>query len=427
MEASTYQAYIRILSSELRPATGCTEPIAVAYAAARARAVLGAPPERIQAYCSGNIIKNVYGVTVPNSGGLHGVEIAAALGAVAGDAGRELDVLAQVSEPDRKKALTLVEQGRCRCLLAEDVPPLYIRLCVQAGSDCAEVELEGGHTSIRRIARNGQTLQQAGQARTAGQDDKALLNLTDILAFANALRPAELSELLEQQICCNTRIANEGLLHPYGACIGQTLMHEYDASDIRVRAAAMAAAGSDARMGGCPLPVIINSGSGNQGITVSLPVIAYAAELGSTRDDLYRALALSNLIALLQKRYIGNLSAFCGAVCAATGAACGIAYLHGANREVIGKVINNTLCNVGGIVCDGAKPSCAAKIAAAVNAGLLGWTLAAHSGYAFGSGQGIASDDAEQTIANVGRVGRDGMRRTDQEILRIMLEQVKTS
>lgn len=423
METATYQAYLRILSRELRPATGCTEPIAIAYAAAKARDVLGTVPDQIEAHCSGNIIKNVYGVTVPNSGGLHGVEIAAALGAIAGCAERELEVLAQVGQEQREQAQRLVEQGRCRCLLAKDVPPLYICLRVQAGSDCAEVELEGGHTRIQRITRNGQLLQQAKKPVDTQKDDKDLLNLTDILAFAKALDPKDLRETLDRQILYNTRIANEGLLHPYGACIGRTLMEEYDAKDIRIRAAALAAAGSDARMGGCPLPVVINSGSGNQGMTASLPVIAYADELGCTKDTLYRALTVSNLVALLQKRYIGSLSAFCGAVCAATGAACGIAYLYGADRGVIGKVINNTLCNVGGIVCDGAKPSCAAKIAAAVNAGLLGWTMASRNGYAFGTGQGIANDDAEQTIANIGRVGRDGMRRTDQEILQIMLGQ----
>ena len=425
METKTYQAYLRILSNELRPATGCTEPIAIAFAAAKARAVLGATPEQVHIYCSGNIIKNVHSVTVPNSGGNCGVEIAAALGCIAGDADRELEVLAKVSDQDREKALLFVRQGRCHCLLAENVPPLYIRVLVQAGIDSAEVELEGGHTNIRRIVRNGQVLQQAEQSYTAQQDDKALLNLSKIIEFADDLRPADVSELFDRQIRFNTQIANEGLLHTYGAGIGQTLMREYDANDVRVRAAAMAAAGSDARMGGCPLPVVINSGSGNQGMTVSLPVIAYAAELGSSQDALYRALAVSNLIALLQKRYIGNLSAFCGVVSAATGAACGVAYLHGADLKMIEKVINNTLCNVGGIVCDGAKPSCAAKIAAAVSAGLLGWTMASRNGYAFGSGQGVASDDAEQTIANMGRVGRDGMRQTDREILQIILNQNK--
>lgn len=423
MDTTIYQAYLSILAHELRPATGCTEPIAIAYASAKAKQVLGVEPEQIRVYCSGNIIKNVYGVTVPNSGGRKGVEIAAALGALAGDADRELEVLAQATAADAGRAQEMVSEGRCRCLHAQDAPLLYIKAVLQAGADCAEVELEGGHTAIRSIRKNGKVLLDRPSVTDTEKDNKALLTLDGIVEFANTLVPKDVSEVLERQILCNTAIAQEGLQHPYGACIGRTLMQEYDASDIRVRAAAMAAAGSDARMSGCPMPVVINSGSGNQGMTASLPVIVYAKELGCTRDTLYRALALSNLIAMLQKRYIGSLSAFCGVVCAAVGAACGIAWLHGADRHVIGMVINNTLCNVGGIVCDGAKPSCAAKIAAAVNAGLLGWTVAARNGYSFGTGQGIANDDAEQTIANIGRVGRDGMRQTDLEILQIMLEQ----
>lgn len=423
METAIYQAYVRILTRELRPATGCTEPIAIAYAAAMARNTLGAVPDEIQAHCSGNIIKNVYGVTVPNSGGGRGVEIAAALGAVAGNADRELEVLARVSPEDLDRARGMVRRGKCSCLLAENAPPLYIRIEARAGADRCEVELEGGHTQIRRITRNGTVLQEHPASQDPLQADKALLSLAGIYEFANVLRAEDVCAVLDRQIACNTQIASEGLAHPYGACVGRTLMQEYDAKDIHIRATAMAAAGSDARMSGCPMPVVINSGSGNQGMAVSLPVIAYADELNATREQTYRALALANLIALLQKRYIGNLSAFCGAVCAAVGAVCGIAFLHGADEAILGKVINNTLCNVGGIVCDGAKPSCAAKIAAAVNAGLLGWAIAQRSGYAFGAGQGIASDDAEQTIANVGRMGRDGMRQTDTEILHIMLEQ----
>ena len=426
MDKKVYDAYVAILKTELVPALGCTEPIAIAFAAAKVRDVLGSFPETIRVEASGNIVKNVQGVTVPNSGGLKGIDVAATLGAVGGDAEIGLEVLSKITEEQIKKTKQLVDSGFCTCSLVDGKDNLYIRVTAKSGEDTAVVVVSEKHTNIVYVEKNGKVLidvKSTGVKTDAGNEaNKSLLSVRDIIRFADEVNIDDVRAVIERQIEYNTAISKEGLAREYGARIGRTLEKLYDKNDVRVRARAAAAAGSDARMSGCPLPVVINSGSGNQGMTVSLPVIEYAKEWNVPHDKLIRALVLANLIALLQKRYIGSLSAFCGAVCAATGAGCGITYLHGGDEDAVARTITNTLADVGGIVCDGAKPSCAAKIASAVDAAILGFELGSHEGVAFKSGEGLVKESAEDTIRSFGRMGRDGMRSTDTEILHIMLE-----
>ncbi|MBC6719671.1 serine dehydratase subunit alpha family protein [Treponema sp. Marseille-Q4130] len=426
MDKKVYDAYVAILKTELVPALGCTEPIAIAFAAAKARDVLGSFPETIRVEASGNIVKNVQGVTVPNSGGLKGIDVAATLGAVGGDAEIGLEVLSKITEEQIKKTKELVDSGFCTCSLVDGKDNLYIRVTAKRGEDTAVVVVSEKHTNIAYVEKNGKVLidvKSTGVKNDAGNEaNKSLLSVRDIIRFADEVNIDDVRAVIERQIEYNTAISKEGLAREYGAKVGRTLEKLYDKNDVRVRARAAAAAGSDARMSGCPLPVVINSGSGNQGMTVSLPVIEYAKEWNVPHDKLIRALVLANLIALLQKRYIGSLSAFCGAVCAATGAGCGITYLHGGDEDAVARTITNTLADVGGIVCDGAKPSCAAKIASAVDAAILGFELGSHEGVAFKSGEGLVKESAEDTIRSFGRMGREGMRSTDTEILHIMLE-----
>lgn len=422
MDRNIYVNYVELLKKELVVALGCTEPIAIAYAGAKARAVLGAMPDHCVVSCSGNIVKNVKGVTVPNSGGLKGIDVAATLGIVGGDASRKLAVLERITENEIEKAKQLLTENFCECELVEGVENLYIIVRASRGEETAEVEIKDYHSNITKVKRNGVIeFQKEEEARTENQfPDKSLLNMKDILEFADTVEIGEVQEVLARQVEYNSAIAEEGLKKPYGAQVGQTLLSDFDAKSVKLRAKAYAAAGSDARMSGCPLPVVINSGSGNQGITVSLPVVQYAREYHKTEEELYRALVVSNLTALHQKKYIGSLSAYCGAVSAATGSGAGIAYLLGAGYEEISNVITNTIANIGGMVCDGAKPSCAAKIASAVEAAIL----AVHMGRknrVFHSGEGLVKDDVEETIRSVGRMGRQGMKATDIEILNIML------
>lgn len=421
VDKTLYQDCISILEQELRPALGCTEPIAVAYAAARAREVLGCVPEKMEVCCSGNIIKNVKGVYVPNSEGMKGIEAAALLGMVAGRPEKELEVLNDVTPSDLAEVNRLREMGVCRCTLKEGVAALYILVTVEAGERSASVEVRDTHTNVTRVERDGKLLL---DHRVPEEEDnshliKRELTLEDILAFAREVRIEDIKPVLDQQIRLNRAISREGLENPYGAQIGRLLMARAP-NDIRMRARARAAAGSDARMSGCPLPVVINSGSGNQGITASIPVLAYAEALGTDEERIYRALAISNLTAIHQKAYIGSLSAFCGAVCAAAGSGAAIAYLMGGTDEQIKNAVVNTLANIGGMVCDGAKPSCAAKIASAVEAAIMAVDMSL-SGNDFAPGDGIVQDSPEKTIQAIGRVGRSGMRATDIEILQIML------
>ncbi len=427
MDSALYENYLNILKHELVPALGCTEPIAIAYASAKARQVLGEFPDSLEMSCSGNIIKNVKGVTVPNSGGMKGIDVAAVLGVVGGNADKALEVLENITPEHIQKTRELVEKQICTCSLVEGVANLYIAAKVIKGEHFAEVTIVNHHTNITKIVKDGEVLLEQpveAEAKEAGID-KSKLTVKDILDFANCVKIEDIKETLERQISMNTAISQEGLDNNYGAQIGKTLMHVWG-KGITTRACARAAAGSDARMGGCSMPVVINSGSGNQGMTVSLPVIAYAEEWEVSREKLYRSLVVSNLIAIHQKYYIGSLSAYCGAVSAACGAGAGITYMYGGNYQQVSLTIINTLGNVGGIVCDGAKPSCAAKIASSVDAALMAFHLSIQN-KSFLPGEGIIKGDVEETIKSMGYIGRVGMRATDTEILNVMIDKVNVN
>lgn len=419
MERRVYDGYVAILKHELKNAMGCTEPIALAYASAKAREILGKMPDHIDAYLSGNIIKNVQGVIVPNSDGQRGTEVAAILGCLGGDASRELECIegASVYADETRR---LAEQGFCESHLEEGRDNLYIRIEMTAGDESAIVAIEREHSNIIYIEKNGKVLKSAEDAANdSAFIDKSLLNLHDILSFAREVELEDVRDVLINQIRCNVAISEEGLNNDWGAEVGKEMMKIFG-DRVEGRAAARAAAGSDARMGGCSLPVVINSGSGNQGITLTMPIYEYAVTWKKSEEEMLRALALADLIAVHIKRHIGNLSAFCGAVSAGCASSCGVAFMDGCSEDEIGMIITNALCNVGGMVCDGAKSSCAAKIASSVQAGLLAYRMA-KNGRCFQSGEGIVGGDIENTIRNIGRMGREGMKSTDVEILNIML------
>lgn len=426
-----HDTYLGILRAEMVPAMGCTEPIAVAYAAAMARKVLGARPESAEIRCSANIVKNVKGVVVPNTGGLRGISAAAVAGIVGGDVERRLEVLQSVTDAGRAEAKRLIEAGYCKAVLAEGEEGLYVEAIVRAGGDSASVVIRDAHTNVVKITKNGEVQFDAAAARAAADADikshnanreldYGLLNVRDIIEFADTVDLAEISDLLEEGIRINENISEEGLANDYGASVGKTILAT-EGEDVRSRAKARAAAGSDARMGGCALPVMINSGSGNQGLTVSLPVIEYAREWKVSHEKLLRALLVSNLVALEQKRYIGKLSAYCGAVSASVGSGAGIAYLSGGDYAQISSTITNAIATASGMVCDGAKSSCAAKIATAVSSAILAYEMSVKE-RGFVAGEGLVGDDVEATIRNIGEVGSKGMRPTDIEIIRIMLD-----
>lgn len=420
LDARIYQTYLDILKTELIPALGCTEPIAVAYAAAYAAAVLKTRPERAEAWCSGNIVKNVKGVVVPNTGGLKGIDAAAIAGIVGGDAKAGMQVLETVTAGQHAEIRELLAAGFCRTHLIVGDETLHIIVKVFAGDASAEVSIKGSHTNICRVVRDGEVLiDRDVQVMDSTDDAPSPLNVRDIIAFADTVKLEDIAPIISEQVEKNTRISEEGLSGHYGVGVGRTLL-KYAGTDLRTRAKARAAAGSDARMSGCALPVIINSGSGNQGMTASLPVITYAEEFEVGEERLYRALVLSNLIAIHQKMSIGKLSAFCGVVSAACAAGAAITYMLGGDYETISRTITNAIGNVGGIVCDGAKPSCAAKIASAVDAALMAHHLAVE-GQAFSDGEGLVTHDVEGTIANIGQVASKGMKSTDLEILRLMV------
>ena len=421
MEKALYDNYVNILKHELIPALGCTEPIAIAYASAKARQVLGEMPDRIEMNLSGNIIKNVKGVTVPNSGGLKGMEVAAVLGAVGGNADVALEVLESVKPEDIELTKKLVAEGICSCELAEGVANLYVEAKAIKGEHYAKVTIVDHHTNITKIEKDGEMLvdRKSEDENADAGIDRSKLTLKDIIDFANEVKIDDVREVLSRQLTMNRAISQEGLDNPWGAQVGKTLLSSRG-NDVVTRACARAAAGSDARMSGCSLPVVINSGSGNQGITVSMPVLTYAEEWNISEDKLYRALCVSNLVSVHIKYYIGSLSAFCGAVSAGCGSGAAIAYMYGASYDQIGQTIINTLGNVGGIVCDGAKSSCGAKIASAVNAAILGFQMAIE-GKGFRDGEGIVLSDVEETIRSMGHVGRVGMAGTDIDILNIMI------
>ena len=421
MDQHVYNEYLAILREEIVPALGCTEPIAIAYASAKARSVLGCLPEHITVKCSGNIIKNVKAVIVPTTGDMKGIETSAVLGAVGGNPDKKLEVLVDVTEEDLALTRELLKKKICSVELIEGVSSLQIIVEMTAGDESSLVEIAFSHTNIVRIEHNGEQIFKKGlSVQNATETDRSLLNLKDIYTFATTVNLEDVADLMERQVDCNLKIAREGLSNKYGANVGSTILEHYG-DDVRNRARALPAAGSDARMNGCVLPVMINSGSGNQGMTVSLPVEVYAEELEVTREKKIRALVLSNLIGIYQKNELGKLSAYCGAVSAAVGAGAAIAYLNNASYEVIEETIVNTLGNVSGIVCDGAKASCAAKIASSVDAAILAYHMASER-RGFHCGEGLVKENAEKTLKSYGRMGREGMRATDVEILRIMLE-----
>lgn len=417
-----YDAYVQILKEELITAMGCTEPIALAYAAARCKELLGKLPEKVIVKVSGSIIKNVKSVVVPNTGGMKGIRTAVAAGLVAGRPEKKLEVISEVSDAQREALRVYADRVEMEISYLDSGRVFDIIIEAFAGEDSAKVRIANYHTNIVLEERNGEKLLETivEGDQEEGLTDRSLLNMEDIWDFAVTCDIRDVRAVLDHQIDCNMTIAEEGMKHPYGACIGQVMLDAYG-DEIRNRACAMAAAGSDARMSGCELPVVINSGSGNQGITCSVPVIEYAKELQCGDEKMYRALTLSNLVAIHQKTGIGRLSAFCGAVCAGIAAGAGIAYLRGGGFKEITHTVVNGLAIVSGIVCDGAKPSCAAKIAASVNAGILGYEMYVR-GQQFYGGDGLVTKGADNTIRNIGRLGKEGMAGTNDEIIKIMIE-----
>ena len=449
LEQSILQNYLDILREELVPATGCTEPIAIAYCAATLRELLGALPERVDAAVSGNILKNVKSVVVPNTGGRKGIGPAIAVGLVAGDAARDLQVISAVTEKQLAELDAYLQRVEITVSCSHSPCQLDIDLRGSCGSHTARVRITNHHTNIVCLERDGEVLRELPVVDSAEEHraDKSLLNVADILRFAAEV-PLEdlvtdtekmeavlddplilihdkkisniqdLLPLLEPQVSCNSAIAEEGLRGAWGAQIGRILLEDYG-DDIKQRAKAYAAAGSDARMSGCEMPVVILSGSGNQGITACMPVVAYARHIGATREQLYRALAVSDLVTVHQKTGIGRLSAYCGAISAGVGAGAGICYLLGGDYDAVAHTVVNAVAILSGTICDGAKPSCAAKIAAAVDAGIMGYRMYLHH-REFRYGEGIVGSNVDDTIAKVGVLAQQGMRQTDRTILDIM-------
>ena len=417
-----YQQFIAILNEELRPAMGCTEPIALAYAGAKAREILGVLPERIDVLVSGNIIKNVKSVVVPNTGGLRGIAAAVCAGVVAGDAGKQLEVISSVSLEQQAQLKSYMASAKISIAPSPSELVFDIDLTLFAGEDKARVRIVNHHTNIVHISHNEEVLLELPIEESSEDNltDKSCLSIERIVDFADVLDIEDVRSSIGRQLQYNMAIAKEGLANSWGANIGSVILKQQGCSNNR-KAAAHAAAGSDARMSGCEMPVIILSGSGNQGITASVPVAVYAEALGATEEELFRAVAVSDLVTVHQKTGIGRLSAYCGAISAGCGAGAGIAYLHGGRCEAVAHTVVNAIAILSGTICDGAKPSCAAKIAAAVDAGILGYNMYLENQQFFG-GDGIVTKGADKTVSNVGRLAREGMRETDHAILRIMLD-----
>lgn len=416
-----YQDYINVLKEELIPAMGCTEPIAIAYAGAIAREHLGCLPEHVEIDVSGNIIKNVKSVIVPNTGGLRGIEVAAAAGIVAGDSAKELKVISEVSTEAVSAIHKFLESTPITVNFSDSKKIFDIMITVYGNGHSAYVRICEFHTNIVEIREDDKYVLQKDIAveDSLGFTDRKFMNVQEIIEFADTAIIEDVKDILDLQIECNVNISEEGLAGDYGANIGKVLLKTYGTDDVKIRAKAKAAAGSDARINGCEMPVVINSGSGNQGITASIPVIEYAKELGVSDEKRYRALLVSNLITIHLKSGIGRLSAYCGAVSAGCASGAGIAYLYGGGVDEVSHTIVNSLAITSGIICDGAKASCAAKIATAIDAGILGYHMY-KEGQQFYGGDGIVSKGVENTIKNVGQLAKEGMATTDQEILKIM-------
>lgn len=424
MKKDKYNDYLQILKEELVPAMGCTEPIAIAYAAAKARDVLGKIPEKVIAKCSGNIIKNAMCVTVPNTGDLVGIKASTIIGVLAGDSSKELEVISEVKEEHIIEANKLMSEEYCFVERLDTDIQLHIIMEVYSGEDSAIVEIKYAHNNISKVIKNGEVLFEGNEdpSKYLGVFiDRSILNVNDIFDFANNVDINDVKDLLDRQIEYNITIAEEGLKGEYGVGIGKMLMKCYPNS-IVTKLKVYAASASEARMSGSSLPVMTNSGSGNQGMATSIPVIIYAREKGLSEEQLYRGLIFSNLMTIHQKTGIGRLSAFCGAVSAGCASGAAITYLEGGTLEQINKTVANTLANISGIVCDGAKASCAAKIATSVDASMMGHYLAMED-QGYRPKTGILKESIEETITAVGRLGKEGMKETDKEILDIMLEE----
>ena len=419
---SLYNQYIEILKEELRPAMGCTEPIALAYAAAKARQILGCIPDKIRLFVSGNIIKNVKSVVVPNTGGLHGMAAAISAGIVAGDADRELEVISRVPVEKHAEIRAYMETVDLEIQPAYSELVFDIDLFVYGEGNMVRLRIANHHTNVVLIQKNDEILKELSVTESSEENltDKSCLNIEDIVAFADCVDVEDIRPYVGRQVEYNLAIAAEGLNGNWGANIGKVMLRHQGESPAK-KASAWAAAGSDARMSGCEKPVIICSGSGNQGITASVPVVVYARETGISEDQMLRAVALSDLVTLYQKVGIGRLSAYCGAVSAGCGAGAAIAYLQGGDAHAVAHVVVNAVAILSGTICDGAKPSCAAKIAAAVDAGILGYHMYLE-GQQFYGGDGIVTKGVDKTVRNVGILAREGMRETDRTILEIMLQ-----
>ncbi len=417
-----YRQFISILEEELRPAMGCTEPIALAYAGAKAREILGVLPDRIDVLVSGNIIKNVKSVVVPNTGGLRGIAAAVCAGVVAGDASLQLEVISKVPVEKQVQLKDYMRNTVVNIEPSSSELVFDIDLRLYSGEDQARVRIVNHHTNIVHISRNGQVeldlpIEESSEDHLT---DKSCLSIERIVEFADCLDVKDVQECIGRQIQYNMDIAREGLRNSWGANIGSVILSR-QGDTVNRKAAAYAAAGSDARMSGCEKPVIILSGSGNQGITASVPVAVYAESMGASEEELLRAVAVADLVTIHQKTGIGRLSAYCGAISAGCGAGAGIAYRWGGRKEAVAHTVVNAIAILSGTICDGAKPSCAAKIAAAVDAGILGYNMYLENQQFYG-GDGIVTKGADKTVSNVGRLAREGMRETDRTILRIMLD-----
>ena len=424
----TYRTYVEILERELIRAMGCTEPIAIAYCAAKARSILGELPEKVEISASGNIIKNVKSVVVPNTEGRRGIEVAASVGVLGGDAEAGLLVIADIPQGIKDHIEAYCDIADIQVEPMESESLLDVEISTWASGHCAKVHIKDEHTNIVSIEKDGEVIFRKSDANKADAEDDLdydLLTIKDIFDFATTCDLSDVKDILDNQIACNKAIAEKGIKEDFGANIGKILL-KADPDSVRTKAKAMAAAGSDARMGGCELPVVINSGSGNQGLTTSLPVIVYAEEMGVSREELYRGLLISNLVTLHAKTGIGRLSAYCGVVTAGAGAAAGIAFIKGGDFKTISHTIVNTLAISSGIVCDGAKASCAAKIAIAVESGLMGYEMYLE-GNQFYSGEGLVLKGVENTIRNYGYLGRVAMHETNDEIIRMMINKIQNN
>ena len=419
-EDNIYQIYVQILKEELVTAMGCTEPIAISYAAARARAVLGELPEKVVVKASGSIIKNVKSVVVPNTGGLRGIEAAAAAGVVCGNENKKLEVLSEIESEDIERIKGYLGQADIKVEYQETGRTFDLSVCVYKEHSQASVRITDYHTNIVQIEKNWEFIRDDLKDEKIEKANRDVLSMENIWEFVRCADIEDVKETLDKQIECNMKIAREGIRGNYGANIGSILL-KMEGDSVQVRAKAMAAAGSDARMNGCGLPVVINSGSGNQGITCSVPVLVYGESLNCDIEKIYRALLLSNLTAIYIKAGIGTLSAYCGAVSAGAAAGAGIAYLHGGGYEEIKHTVVNALAIVSGIVCDGAKASCAAKIASSVEAGIVGYYMYLNE-QEFCAGEGIVAEGIDRTIENIGILGKEGMKETNKKIIEMMIK-----